>query len=717
VSKANIGPKKHVFPVPSYGDAANSLLRLFAENATRKEYLHAVVELIKEWSHCRCVGIRILNERDEIPYESYIGFPLEFWNAENLLSLKEDDCACIRVIGERPGPQDKAVMTRGGSFRCDDTARFVGSLSDEEASGFRGVCVQHGFSSVAVIPIRYRGKVVGAVHLADEKEGNVPPSVVEQVEAMVPLMGEALHRFDLEDQVRRNYQAQQIINSLLHLSMEEIPLEDLLTASLDLILSNPYLSFEPKGAVFLVREDENSLRLTAQRGLSPELQEKCRRIPLDRCLCMQENTSIGEPLFTDHVTNCCKNCCEGFSSHPFFCMPIGVGDKRVGAVKIFLQEGYRRSDQEDQFLNAVVHTLATILGRKQTEEALRISEEKYSCLVENSLMGIFLVQDGAIQFSNHRLAEIHGYSRDELIGMDPTRLIFHEDRDFVEQIRKRKLEGESRPSEYEVRGLTKDGKTIWLQRVTTLTEFKGRPAILGNVLDMTQRKTMEENLRASERELRFHSSRLIKAQEDERRKVALELHDTLAQDLVSIKWFLEKEFSESKDKDSLKRVVNMVGMSIEETRRIMADLRPPILDDLGVLATIKHHCREYLTLHPGVELREKYAIQEEQIPDALKIEIFRIVQEALNNIAKHSKATRVNLFLALDAGTIQLSIEDNGDGFEVKPAASANHPTSGIGLFSMRERTERSGGVFLMETLIGKGTKLHATWPTVPSPS
>jgi len=139
-----------------------------------------------------------------------------------------------------------------------------------------------------------------------------------------------------------------------------------------------------------------------------------------------------------------------------------------------------------------------IAERTQAEEALRQSEEKYSTLVESSLTGIYIDQDGKIVFANERFATIYKYKRDELIGMDPRQLVHPEDRAFTNDIRKRRLRGNGAPSEYEARGLTKDGETIWVARRNTRIEYRGKPAILGNVVDVTEQKCAEEQLRDSQ---------------------------------------------------------------------------------------------------------------------------------------------------------------------------------------------------------------------------
>jgi PAS domain S-box-containing protein len=147
------------------------------------------------------------------------------------------------------------------------------------------------------------------------------------------------------------------------------------------------------------------------------------------------------------------------------------------------------------FSDGAIITSIDITERKRAEEALRASEEKYSGLVENSLTGIYIDQDRKIVFANKRFAEIYRYSDEELLGMESSRLVHPQDRALTDSIRTKRLEGEYAPSEYEARGLTKDGETLWITRRNARIEYQGAPAILGNIADITERQRAEEALR------------------------------------------------------------------------------------------------------------------------------------------------------------------------------------------------------------------------------
>ncbi len=228
------------------------------------------------------------------------------------------------------------------------------------------------------------------------------------------------------------------------------------------------------------------------------------------------------------------------------------------------------------------------------------------------------------------------------------------------------------------------------------------------VKDVAERKRAEEQLKESEKKLRYLSSELMTAQEKERKRIAGELHDSIAASLSAIKLSIEKALCQIEQDErcqELRDVVSRVQQVNEETRRIMSDLRPSVLDDLGILPAINWFCREFQKVYSSVSIEKEIDIDENEIPDSLRTPVFRICQEALNNIAKHSKASLVNLSLQNRNGRIELTIQDNGQGFDLNTAKR------GLGLSTMRERSELSGGTCRIESIKGAGTTIRCIWP------
>jgi PAS domain S-box-containing protein len=269
------------------------------------------------------------------------------------------------------------------------------------------------------------------------------------------------------------------------------------------------------------------------------------------------------------------------------------------------------------------------------------------------------------------------------------------------------------PMSWEFR-IEKTGKTYDIL-YTPMKDPGGTVSILGIVHDITERKKAEEKARDATRRLKHLSAELLVAQEKERQRIARELHDSIAASMTGIKFKIESLLYESVLQpaavESLKLLSVRLQQAVEETRRIMADLRPSVLDDLGILAATKWFCREFTKTYTRIHIDEFIQFEEQDIPDEIKTPIFRIFQEALNNIAKHSKADLVRFSLKKSEGRIELVVEDNGRGFDPERPPRKHTGTEGLGLASMAERAELSGGLFSIESTPGKGTTIRASWP------
>ncbi|MBN1831320.1 MAG: GAF domain-containing protein [Deltaproteobacteria bacterium] len=235
------------------------------------------------------------------------------------------------------------------------------------------------------------------------------------------------------------------------------------------------------------------------------------------------------------------------------------------------------------------------------------------------------------------------------------------------------------------------------------------------------RRRDKEALQSSEAELRRLSSQLLSAQEEERKRISRELHDGIGQSLSAIKFTVETAINEMAQEhpaqvtQSLETIVPLIQEAVEEVRTISRDLRPSVLDDLGILATISWFCREVEETFSGIRINKRINIKEDDVPENLKTVIFRLVQEAVNNVTKHAGADAIDLYLEGTDEKIELTIEDNGVGFDLEKVPAAGGVKEGIGLTSMKERTELSGGSFLIESQKGEGTRMKASWFTMES--
>ncbi len=235
-------------------------------------------------------------------------------------------------------------------------------------------------------------------------------------------------------------------------------------------------------------------------------------------------------------------------------------------------------------------------------------------------------------------------------------------------------------------------------------------------LEIRVRNRTAELAKANEA-LRQLSAKLLSAHETERKRIAGEIHDSLGSCLSAIRFKVEEALRGGSKTEGggltepLKVVLPVIQEGIEECRRIQTDLRPSILDDLGILATVSWLCRRFESIYSNIHVEHQIEVREEDVPEHLKIVLFRIAQEALNNIAKHGKANQVQLAFSKTDEKLQLKIRDNGQGFDLEKVFSTESSKKGMGLSSMRERTEISGGTFEIQSVHGKGTSILASWP------
>lgn len=180
-----------------------ALLELFTRKFDRAEYLDAACELIRNWCGCNHVGIRTVDRDEKAPFTSCAGYEEAFLKEESGLSLELDQCICTRIIRGTPDQSDLVAMTRGGSFHATDSVRFLEKLPGDGRPRYRGACMRYGYRSLAVIPIRKSDAVLGAIHIADEREGALPQKIVEYLEQLAVIVGEAIFRFSIEEERAR----------------------------------------------------------------------------------------------------------------------------------------------------------------------------------------------------------------------------------------------------------------------------------------------------------------------------------------------------------------------------------------------------------------------------------------------------------------------------------------------------------------------------------
>lgn len=252
-------------------------------------------------------------------------------------------------------------------------------------------------------------------------------------------------------------------------------------------------------------------------------------------------------------------------------------------------------------------------------------------------------------------------------------------------------------------------------KIRRTKERKNERARANEVLqfEKLEHRHSENELGKTREQLRDVSFRLLLAEETERKRIAQEIHDGITQHWATVKLRMETILNQLNKEIAtpLTDVLAIIEVGLEETRRIQMNLRPALLDDLGIFATVSWFCREFQKAHPAIRVETKIDIQENEISNPVKSVIYRVLQEALNNISKHSKTALVNLSLQKRGGKIEFTIQDHGQGFDTNAVLSLKSYEKGLGLSGMKERTHLSGGSFSIESTKGIATTIRASWP------
>ena len=376
--------------IESRTDIINELLKLFLRTGSRKEYLEESLKIIRDWAGISCGGIRVSDDRGNIPFETYTGYSESFIQAENWLSTCRDACLCIRVILGEKNPRDESEMTPAGSFFCNQTLEFVEQLAEADMPHYRGVCMQKGYKSLAIIPIRYGEKILGAIHMADKREGMFPRKNIEFIESSIAsIIGEGIYRFSVEDQLQQNLETQTALTSLLKHSLEDLGLEDILKLTLDLVHSSRSFSFGDKSSIYIVEGEPEALILKAAHGFDKNQKKPLRRVPFGESPCGKA-AFTRETQFTEGSLARSGGQQEGWEAPGYYSVPILLAKNTLGVMNIYLEEGHHRHPEEEAFLSAVADTLAGIIWRKRSEEKLKSLSRRLVSVQEEERRAIAL---------------------------------------------------------------------------------------------------------------------------------------------------------------------------------------------------------------------------------------------------------------------------------------------------------------------------------------
>jgi PAS domain S-box-containing protein len=352
----------------------------------------------------------------------------------------------------------------------------------------------------------------------------------------------------------------------------------------------------------------------------------------------------------------------------------------------------------------------------ETEQALRASEINYRTIFETTASATMIIEkNGTLSLVNTEFERLTGYTKAQVEGRKKwLEFVFQDDLEMVENYRRlRCKDPDAAPLNYECRIQGKKGqiRNIFL----TVGMMPGTNQSVVSFLDVSKLKQIEQTLRDSERRLHYLSSRLLAAQENERQRISMEIHDELGQNLAVLKLELTTLAGRlRKDQSALKKdcnhILEFIDGIIEEMRRISRDLSPSIIQDLKLCRSLEWMLHDF-SKHSEICVSHKIADINTMFNSKGQILIYRIFQEALNNIRKHAHAQHVSVAMKKKDGYLSISIKDDGKGFNITDLWQRHVAERGLGIASLEERTRMLGGKFDLNSAPGRGTCLTITIP------
>ncbi len=413
-----------------------------------------------------------------------------------------------------------------------------------------------------------------------------------------------------------------------------------------------------------------------------------------------------DPLWEDY-----RELAQTFGLRACWSTPILAPDGGVlGSFAMYYHEPRRPNAGEMRLTSVATHLAGIAIERQRAEQALRRSEEKYRRIVDTANEGIWIVEDDTrILFVNQRMAAMLGYTVDEMLGRSALDFVGEESRGEANRRMARRRAGIA--EQFDLNFRHKDGSELWgIVSTTPVPGDDGRfGSALGMVTDITGRKQAEDELRRTSEQIREMAGKLITAQEEERRRIARELHDDIVQKIAVLAITMSRLKLQVPAGDPLALEIVALQQRIfglaDDVRQLSHQLHPALLEHAGLKVALASFTDEFKRLE-GIEVGLALPKNNDSIPRDIAVCVYRVVQESLRNVAKHSQAKRAEVTLAIENNTLLLTVRDEGRGFETDEARG-----EGLGMVNIRERIHLCRGTVAITSQLGRGTTLTARIP------
>jgi PAS domain S-box-containing protein len=401
--------------------------------------------------------------------------------------------------------------------------------------------------------------------------------------------------------------------------------------------------------------------------------------------------------------------------HPMLIVPMKSKGEVIGTLSVGMRRPRTFLPDEIDLLSTIAGQIASALTNARLyEEAREIADQLYKSardyrnLFENANDAIWFHDiDGKILAANKASEELTGYPIEEFLGRNVKEFMDEEMLALASGIRHKLIYNEPLNQPYEQHTITKDGvrKTVMVTSSVMIVDDK--PVGFQHMArDVSEERRMQNNLR-------YYLNQITRAQEEERKRIARELHDDTAQALFAISRQMDNFIRDNVGLSQQQRAVlqdirQRISVSLQGIRRFSQDLRPSIIDDLGLLPAVQWLVKQK-SEDSGIDIALKISGKEQRLLPEMELILFRIVQESLNNIGKHAQSSQAEVNLEFTDSLVNITVSDNGKGFQVPQTMGDLSHSGKLGLVGMQERVSLLGGSLDIKSEAGQGTTVNVS--------
>jgi len=507
--------------------------------------------------------------------------------------------------------------------------------------------------------------------------------------------------------IRENEKRLSVLHSITTAINQYTNLDDILNTAVDKIQE----VVDIDGALaYIIDKTSHKLELRAYRGISTEFADNVNYLNIGEGFNGWVALS-GEPAFIeDSITDprlsreMVKK--DGIGSQ--YIVPLKSREKVVGTL-CALSRSVRLFTREEEQLLILIGTELGVAVEKAAlgEESARVGK-RYRELFEKANDAIWVQDlDGNILTANQATADYTGYSLDEIIGETVLKFLEPEGLELAREVGRKLLSGEKINQPYEQKVIRKDGSEATIMLTTSLVADEGLPPAIQHISrDVTREKQLQENLR-------LYTHQITRAQEEERNRIARELHDESIQALIILSRQLDElisvEPAQADIPEQLEKIRNEIDDILSQIRRFTQDLRPPTLDYLGIVPALRELVTQ-LEKQSGIKTKFSITGEERHFSPEEELLIYRIVQEALRNTWKHAEAKNVTVTMELN-DLARVEISDDGKGFTMEEDMRFVQAGK-IGLAGMQERADLLGSKLVISSKPEVGTHITLEIPS-----